>query len=725
MRISIKPATTEMTNGSNQHYIPSFVQRAFGIPKKRKEIWHFGLGRAPERRLIKRTGSENSFYSRPSRNGRPTLDDAITDIEPGLSRVLRKIRSISPGEHIDPTEAAAIINHLASRTAHVRSIFSDGLAHLLNRAETFFAEPDSIETVFGLDGDAPSDRFKNVVLDELARNAQIAKIGLPLQLLERLSFAFLKENSGQLISESTAIAGEYVKGLRSQSSELVRQGHTKALDPALGTMEYESLLRTLEWNVTNAQGAGAILPDCVVMAVDEEGRANAHLLVGSKRLGGIVMAVSPEKLLVGRMPGFEMPDDFNFNLEAARVSHGFFLSARNDLEMLRLHTMIGEHLQPTLEENIESAFEEVLTGKADTRPSIVQGAAERSSPWKPTSRLQYKLSLVDCGDQATTQRIQSRITAMIADVAQVLQLERLDAITIGHDYPALLQTVDRGLENAPPVETVSSDVGTGVAQTIMVIRSGVAKSHVVLSNAVSMALLSNDQNEVDWAVHVLVNQLALVALVSVVDEALPGIWLSPFENEIDGWLYGNVHAALDGYAASWIAAAFGDKQEIANTSRDLLVGSIDRLISLIPEERLAYRQHGDLGKLLDVVLPEICNTLRFAADLLGHCSFTAESPFDQSNALKEALERAQLTKWFEWYRGHLDRFHRRLGRWTSFGEFLEFNIHVERLLFAVGMFPWQGPEGIRVEIPPGTDAQILLKRKLRGLRSLDQHTSGL
>ena len=59
----------------------------------------------------------------------------------------------------------------------------------------------------------------------------------------------------------------------------------------------------------------------------------------------------------------------------------------------------------------------------------------------------------------------------------------------------------------------------------------------------------------------------------------------------------------------------------------------------------------------------------------------------------------RLANWFRFYSDHLNRFHERLGRWGSFDEFLAFNLHVERLLWSVGMFAWEGPDGLRIEIP--------------------------
>ena len=69
--------------------------------------------------------------------------------------------------------------------------------------------------------------------------------------------------------------------------------------------------------------------------------------------------------------------------------------------------------------------------------------------------------------------------------------------------------------------------------------------------------------------------------------------------------------------------------------------------------------------------------------------------------------------WFGVYFDDLARFHQRSGRWESFEEFLAFNIHAERLLLAVGMFAWDGPEGTRVEVPLGSDLEALLAKLRR------------
>ena len=52
-----------MVTGRNQHFIPNFLLKAFGIRPARKEIWYFGRDEMAEKRRVKRTASGDFFYS--------------------------------------------------------------------------------------------------------------------------------------------------------------------------------------------------------------------------------------------------------------------------------------------------------------------------------------------------------------------------------------------------------------------------------------------------------------------------------------------------------------------------------------------------------------------------------------------------------------------------------------------------------------------------------------
>ena len=321
------------------------------------------------------------------------------------------------------------------------------------------------------------------------------------------------------------------------------------------------------------------------------------------------------------------------------------------------------------------------------------------------SRAKYKPSLAASDDRAPVDRFQSELTALVSDVERTVPLQRLDGITVGSDYPGLLRDVDRGFDGASVAQTMAPEFGTGIAQTVMVKRSGVIKGRVVMSSAVGEALISDDSEAASRAVRIIVTQLAQVALIGIVDEQLPGRLLTPLESDIDGWLYKSVDGVPATYSASRMAAGYGDSQATRDELRESLVVSLGRLSSFVAEERTMYSMHRNMTKLLGVVLPTVRHVLTVAADLLGQCSVTGKPPLDDSGELAEALDRLGLANWLRYYDGHLKRFHGRLGRWESFDEFLAFNIHVERLLWSVGMFAWEDPNGLRIEIPPDWDAR--------------------
>lgn len=685
--------------GKNQHYIPSFVQRAFGIRTKRRQwIWRFGREGEPECRRIKKTGSEDYFYSEPSADGRPTLDDAITVVEDRVSSTLNDIRSRLLGDPVEAAGAAAVVAHLATRTAHVRSTFGDGVSRLLERTEELFAEPANVGAMLGLDGEEPNRLVREVIGKELDRwRSEIAASGIPAGVLERVGFALLKENWGDFAGQLSDLAARLVDEVRGRTGEAIRDGHRKGLEAAEGSSGFEATLRTFEWTVESGPPTGAVLPDCVVVAFDADGNAGNHLVVGVKRLHAVAMAVSPEKLLVGARPGFALPA-FDYNEEAAKLCHDFLLAPRNDAEAERLRGMIGTGLGLALEESLEGAFDEFMPKRANAARDPEVGEGSRG--WVPTAQLDYDVRVTGWRDESVNRGVEDMLRTFVDPIAQALPLDRLDGITVAEDYPATVRAVDRGYEGAPPAETVSAEVGVGIAKTVLVRRSRVVKGRIVLSTTVCAAMTADDRMAADWGVQALVSQLARVAMIRMVDEALPGRLLAPVGDGIGGWLYEYVDGVPDVYVASWTAAAFVDGAATAERERELLAWGLDRLRTTVAAAR-AYTGEATVTEFFDAVLPAIGDVLSFAASLLGHCGSSGLPPVDDEGDLAAALERAGLARWLDVYRADLERFRCRLGRWESFEEFLVFGRHVERLLWGLGMIVWEDGETMRYRMADG------------------------
>ena len=699
-----------MTSGPNQHYIPKFVQRPFGVPPKRHLIWCFEQGNEPEKRPIKRTGAQRHFYSERSTDGHPTLDDQISDVESKLALNLRTIRSEEIGNAIDAHAMAAIITHLALRTAHIRGTAKQGLVQMLDRAVDVFTDPSNLQAIVGLDRPAPNDQFREHVLRDLISRPEVTKLAFPPHVLERIAFYYAKENCPQFLENALPAFRPIFDALALRAGQLARDGHNRALSQTVLSNPRESFLATLKWRIESAPRAGAILPDCVVIALDKANMAAPLMFFGQDDIRAVIMAVSPEKLAIGRKNGWELPPQFNYNADAARASFKYFLCSSSNIETARLHPMIGTCPTSIIEESIEEGFSNLLPQSPSLAHHNQPESSEKVS-WSVgpiSTEFQYEATFLDCGEQDVIQKINDALQRVVSALSKTLPLGRLDGITLASDYSTALKGVDRGFENAPQVETVSPEVGVGVAQMITVMRSGKIKGRIVMSSAIGHALTTDDEALSGLGIHVVVKELALVAMIEIVDRALPGVLLQPTDREFDGWLYEHADSALHGYVASCISAGFGDQQELVDAKRQLLSIAIDRMRSMVVKERLAYRYHGDVDALLAVAFPAVRQVLTCAADLLGHCSSTETPPFHPGDELEKALVQAGLANWLAMYRDDLKRFGSRLGHWESFDEFLAFNIHVERLLWQLGMVPWEAPEGIRVEIPIGTDAATLL-----------------
>ena len=368
-----------MASGPNRHYIPQFLQRAFAIPSKspkgRKEIWKFETGKEPERRLIKNTGSGHFFYS-------DLTDDQITKLEERPAAMLAEIRGKAPGESVGAEAAAAIVSHLSGRTAYIREILRDLLARSLQEAKSSLSKPSHIAAVFGLNADEPTDLFRELVTDSMIKVLRIEALGIPSRVFERHVFFVLKENS-EFVYGPLLDLDSMFKAIDEHQSELagiVRDTHDKALGEITSPTEHENFLQTLDWGMLPAPEHGAVLPDCVTIAIDQDGSASSHMFVGHERLGAVIMAVTPEKILVGRKDGFIVPNEFDFNTAAAQFSHSFFLSPRNDDDTERLQSMIGQQLQVALKENLEAAIARRLGISVSKPPQDERGATGVHSP---------------------------------------------------------------------------------------------------------------------------------------------------------------------------------------------------------------------------------------------------------------------------------------------------------------------------------------------------------
>ena len=531
------------------------------------KIWSFHVDWKPTKpSSIISTGSEDYFYSELSSDGSQTLDDAITDQENSLSDKLIELRSQPIGTNVDPRLAAELVNHLAPRTAHLRQTMDRGMRQLVSGAAELITKQDKIEQLLGLDKPAPTKAFTNRFSEELTKVQQIeqvADLGLPDAVLERIAFHHARENFDAAMVEIMPMFNRLFEGFLEGSSEIAREGHNRALSSNHGPSARFDHLAILCWTLTSAPVEGAILPDCVAVAYTAEGMSPL-MFADLHEANAVAMPISSKIILVGTLPG-ALPSVRDFNREAARVSHRFFLAATNDPAIAPLREHIDDRTSQLVQDAVRLAFKDFMP----PAPTVLEGASDEdvvdNAVGSVTPALSWQLSLLGMYEtEEAAGALTDTIKGIVSTVGYSLPLSRLEGITLSSDYGEVLSQIDRDIEGVAPPSTIDPAIGTGIAQTVNLMRNGKIMCRIVVDSGVGLGLLSDDSATVYWATNVLIRQLMLVSLTEVVDVSLPGVMLQPIADPLQGWLYNAVSAALDGYVVSHMASGFGDSLELAS-----------------------------------------------------------------------------------------------------------------------------------------------------------------
>lgn len=700
--------------GPNQHYIPKFLQKGFAIPKTRaKKIWVWAETGGPDEGIIKRTASEDWFYSGPSGDGGKTLDGQITDLETPLALEFHRLRDLDAGSTADPAVSAKVVLHFSSRTAHLRGTMESGITKLADGASAILDDPDNLARLMGLQESEPTEKFREMIGQELQKHFDPATTKVPKEIVERIIFFMAKENFSTLVDGALPNFRHLFELWSAKFSGLARDGHNQALERVLNSDDNARVdyLAGLDWRIEASPPEGAILPDCVVLSFSEDGRSGPFMHMDRDDADIIVMPISSQKLLVGTPTGKEVADLGGFNVAAARSSHAFFLSGSDDEQIRDLQALIGTRSTAIIDEAVNRAFQDYMPVK----PEAVADDGKSDEPILGDlegEQWTYQLSLIGFGTQDYAEKVVARLKQIVEPMARVMPLHRLEGITFAINYVEALQSVDTGFPDSRPIETVDIEDAQGIAKTITVLRDGELKAHIVFNALVLHHLLKGETQDTEWAIRVIVSQLAMAAMIEWIETALPGAQTATIEGQLQSWLYSSSNPALHSYVGSYVSAGFGDTVEIAKASRSLLIEAINRIQSVILPARLAYRYDGDLDLLLTKTLPVIQQILMFAANLLGHCSASGENIMDEDGLLEEALLKSDLDKWFPLFHGDLEQFRQNLARWKSFDEFLALNVHVERLFWQVGMIPWETDDQIHLEIPLESDAAELMANQV-------------
>jgi hypothetical protein len=217
---------------------------------KSTHIWVYRKDGSAERQSIKATAAGYYFYSTPSEDGSPTLDEEIANYEAvRLRTIINRLRSLATGSEVDPSEAAEVVAHLAPRSSHFREIMHLGMNALINTAATMFSNADIAMKLVGIDGEEPTELFRQKLKETIGTHFANIDTRIPYDVVERIAFTWSKENFSDAFSQFMQFAPVALQQIEMESPGLIRRKHNEALGESMLLTKRKSDIEKFYWKI--------------------------------------------------------------------------------------------------------------------------------------------------------------------------------------------------------------------------------------------------------------------------------------------------------------------------------------------------------------------------------------------------------------------------------------------------------------------------------------------
>jgi len=134
----------------------------------------------------------------------------------------------------------------------------------------------------------------------------------------------------------------------------------------------------------------------------------------------------------------------------------------------------------------------------------------------------------------------------------VLNLGKLNGVTVAYDYDAALSTVETGTVKPNQLRATNDSFARGVAMAIRVLRDGQVKCHIVVAAGLMSSLRDPNDPAHGLAVGLLAHEAGHVHDLLIQDCAFPGVLLRPSTGYREGILLQIAQASWDEYGVQTV-----------------------------------------------------------------------------------------------------------------------------------------------------------------------------
>ena len=656
--------------GPNQHYIPQMLLRGLGVLRKKKTNQNFYQVRVcyKENAFISatdRVGTKKYFYSPKGDSAK--LDSLITVYEAErLNKLLQFFYECQHNNDIDSEVAAEFVGHLSLRTAYVRNGLALGVKKMVSDLKTGITATNLLFNRLGVSNGMPSEVFSDCISEFINENYPF-KYSIPCEVIINACFFLMRENLEALTLQTTPFLNDFFHKLAENIDEKIEIGHRKGMLAAHFHKSNPNDLRQFIWKVIEAPSEGAILPDCVAIAISKDGRSSPYIFANVELCQFIVVPINKNKLLIGSHG--EDTFLFDYNLLAAKASDSFFVCDLEFNNVQRLQNVISESSNETVLMLVDTAINSALGANAK----------EISFQNESKSVCNLLLKFLHDFDREEAQIISKNIAKIFTQIGVFIKTNCVESIifTDTNFADALASISNYTFDTQHMYEKDLNLKKQKLTWQIIQHESGMMSCCLVgnyeLAHELSCECESNRDSVYRFAY--------TVACLSMINNDY-----SPLKEYSGSNVpFGDcLYTVFESYAAARIAGSIVCIEKESHF--DVTVVRLHQLINLLRTETLELVKHNNFSVFLKNTSDAMIFFLRNAAAFLGHAHAGNNEDAKKIKLLLTEMKAVGLGKWFFCFEDDLIRVFKNL---VDTGQMIGLEVismHFQRLLASEGLF---------------------------------------
>ena len=687
--------------GKKQHFIPRHFLKPFVAPGGGDHLWVYRKGHMSPIRVARRdAAAQNFFYSKPSADRSPTLDDMVTDYETNLHRKVDNIRRLKMGDAIDSQTIAEVVTHLAVRSSHLRGTVSEAIVTMVNALQNL-VDDEARQFMSDWPRQGPAGPLCRMIAEELNNFGLRDATPVTESTLVDLIYVMMRERGSKAFDDTRPSLVEAFEGIRTGAVDMSRRAQVTALEKAMAPQAWVTALSDLTWRVIPSPAEGAALPDCTSIAFN--GREwRPLLLTGSDELEATVLALSPTSMAVGKKAAGLILDLSKYNRHAAEASYSFYVANRYSQNLSELITRPRVKIRSSLGVLAHETIDEAVTGLVQDAEGQLPSEEELQAKEKSWRSMvtegthEYFVSFDGIGNESFARAVAGEIDSIVNAFSKYFPIYSLEGFLFADDHKAALNRNDRGIDLTETINPTESNEFVGIAMPLAVISNGSVKTRIVLRASIALDLIADEKMYRVDAQKVILHMLASCALRGLIATKFPDRILKPIDDPFDAVL----HQYSSGIFESYFCASLSvGSQEDVDRREKMALAALSEASDRIRDKRIEYIADGNLDALFNLAANLTANALTLLASVLGAYRGLGTSVASTSPVMGKLTE-VGLLDWAVLFKADLEEFEKELDEWARFEELFFVHRHFQRILAHFGIIPdrYDG-EGIYVHVP--------------------------